>query len=180
MAVDLNVNTVAGSKVSTEGTAAAYGVAGVENTPASAPTDVVIINGSATKTVKIKKVIVSGLATTAGTMRVSLVKRTSTNTGGTSTSVTAAQFDSADSAATAITKLYTVNPVSVGTGVMLTAEALNFGVGGAAGSVTFDFSTRNDKAVYLRGVAEGLAINLNGGTVPSGGTFSYAIEFEEI
>lgn len=173
---DLNV----GGRISTEGEAAAYAVAGVANTPAPTPTDVVIINGSATKTVKIKKVIVSGLATTAGTMRASLVKRTTANTAGTSTSVTAAQFDSTDGAATSVTKLYTANPSSLGTGVMLAADALNFGVDGAAGHVVFDFANRNDKAIYLRGVAEGLAINFNGGTVPSGGKFDYHIEFEEI
>ena len=180
MAVDLNVITGAGSRTSTEGTAATYGVSGVANTPAATPTDVVILNGSATKTVKVKRVTVSGQATTAGSMNVSLVKRTAVNTAGTSTAVTAAQFDSIDSAATAVAKLYTVNPTSVGTGVALSAQELNFGVAGAAGTVVFDFANRNDKAIYLRGVAEGLAINLNGAAVPAGGTFGFTIEFEEI
>jgi hypothetical protein len=170
---------VAGGKVTTEGITATYGIAGAGNTPAPTPTDVFILNGSATKTVKIKRITVSGLATTAGTMSVSLVKRTTANTGGTSTAPSIALFDSKDAAATAVPKLYTANPSALGTGITLSTQSLNFGVAGAAANVVFDFSTRNDKAIYLRGVAEGLAINLNGGAVPSGGTFGYTIEFEE-
>ena len=170
---------VAGGKVTTEGITATYGIASVANTPAATPTDVFILNGSLTKTVKIKRVTVSGVATTAGTMRVVLVKRTAANTGGTSTAPSISKFDSNDSAATAVPKLYTANPSALGTVVNVSAQSLNFGVAGAAGNVMFDFSNRNDKAIYLRGVAEGLAINLNGDTVPTGGTFGYTVEFEE-
>jgi hypothetical protein len=178
--VDLNVITNAGSKTSTEGIYATYGIASVANTPAATPTDVAILNGSATKTVKIKRVTVSGLATTAGSLNVSIVKRTTANTGGTSTAPSIAQFDSLDATATAVPKLYTANPSALGTGVALSTQTLNFGVAGAAGTVIFDFANRNDKAICLHGVAEGLAINLNGGAVPTGGTFGYTIEFEEI
>jgi hypothetical protein len=180
MALDLNVITSAGSKTSTEGIYSTYGITGVANTPAATPTDVFILNGSATKTIKIKRVTVSGLATTAGSMNVSLVKRTVVNTAGTSTAPSIAQFDSLDASATAVPKLYTANPSALGAGVSLSSQTLNFGVAGAAGTVIFDFANRNDKAIYLHGVAEGLAINLNGGAVPSGGTFGYTIEFEEI
>ena len=180
MAVDLNVNTVAGSKTSTEGTYSTYGVSGQGKTPAATTTDIVTLTGSATKIVKIKRVTVSGQAATAGSMDVSLVKRTASNTGGTSTTVTAGQFDSTDSASTAVAKLYTANPSALGAGVALTTQTLNFGVAGAAGTVVFDFANRNDKAIYLRGIAELLAINLNGGTVPATSLLGYTIEFEEI
>ncbi|KMO85850.1 hypothetical protein AB840_11295 [Megasphaera cerevisiae DSM 20462] len=167
-------------KASTEGKNPTYGVSGVALTPDATPTDVVTVYASAAKSVKVKKVIVSGVATTAGTMNVSLVKRTAANTGGTSTSPSIGQFDSADSAATATVKVYSAKPTSVGAGVAIASKALNFGVAGAAGIVEFDFTTRNDKALYLRGAAQGMAINLNGGAVPSGGALGYAIEFEEL
>lgn len=174
--IDFNVS----GRISTEGKAAAYGIAGVANTPAATPTDVFTLYGSSTKTIKVKKVIVFAMATTAGTMRACLIKRTVANTGGTSTAPSISKLDSTDSAATAVPALYTANPSAVGTGIKVAAKPLNFGLAGAAGMVEFDFSTRNDKALYLRGTAEGIAINLNGDAVPAGGTFGYAIEFEEI
>ncbi|MFA6875729.1 MAG: hypothetical protein WCQ87_03750 [Parabacteroides sp.] len=174
--IDLNV----GGRVNTEGQAATYGVSGVANTPAATPTDIVTLYGSATKTVKIKRVTVSGQATTAGSMPVSLVKRTAVNTTGTSSAPSIAKFDSTDGAATATPLLYTANPSALGAGVMVASQTLNMGVAGAADTVYFDFSNRNDKAIYLHGVAEGLAINLNGATVPTAGTFGYTVEFEEL
>lgn len=163
-----------------DSTKATYAVAGVNNTPAATATDVVTISGSATKSVRIKKVTLSGFAGTAGTMRASLFKRTAANTGGTSTTVTAAQFDSTDAAPTAVCKLYTANPSAVGTGVMIAAGALNFGLTGYAGNLTFDFADRNDKPIILNSATEFLAINLNGNAVPASGTFDYMIEFEEV
>ena len=179
---DLNVgayDTGGLLRTTNEGKRGTYAVAAVGVTPATTPTDMVLISGSTTETIRIKSVTVSGLATTAGTMDVSLIKRTTANTGGTATNPTPAQFDSTDAAPTATVSQYSVNPTALGTGVALFTKKLNFGLAGAAGSVTFDFATRNDKALLLRGVAHGLAINFNGGAVPSGGTISYAIEFEE-
>ena len=183
---DLNVGladiAVAPNKslqVTTEGTAATYGVAGVAITPAATPTDVVTIIGSATKTVRIKQVTVSGVASTAGSMDVSLVKRTAANTAGTASTPSIALFDSADGVATAVVKQYSANPSALGAGIAIANKTLNLGLAGAAGAVVFDFATRNDKALILRGVAQCLAINLNGQAVPTGGAISYTIEFEE-
>lgn len=161
-----------------EGLQGTYAVAAVAVTPVATPTDVVTVYGSATKTVRVKNVTVSGVATTAGSMDVSLIKRTAANTVGTFTVPVAAKFDSSDAAPTAALKQYSANP-TVGAGVALATKKLNMGVPGAGGVVTFDFATRNDKALILRGVAEGLAINLNGQAVPDGGTITYAVEFEE-
>lgn len=168
-------------RVTTEGVNATYGIASAGNTPVATPTDVATLYGSASKTVRVKRVTVSGQATTAGSMNVSLIKRTAANTGGTSTTPTIGQFDSADAAATATALLYnTTNPTTLGAGVALSMQTLNFGVAGAAGTVVFDFSNRNDKPIILNGVAQGLAINFNGGAVPTGGTFGYTIEFDEV
>jgi hypothetical protein len=156
-----------------------YSVSGVAITPASTPTDVVVLWGSATKVVKVRKIIVSGVAASAGTMDVSIVKRTAANTGTTATFPTAGKFDSLDSANTASPVLYTANP-TLGAGISLRTKKLNFGVAGAAGTVVFDFAANNDKPLILRGVTQGAAINFNGGSVPTSGVISYEVEFEEI
>jgi hypothetical protein len=187
--IDANIQLVLGTaaisstnpmpSLAKEQTKGTYGISAIGVTPAATPTDLLTVYGSATKAVRIKLITVSGLATTAGTMDVSLVKRTAVNTAGTSTSPTIALFDSTDATATAVAAQYSVNPTSVGAGSALATKKLNLGVAGAAGSITFDFATRNDKALILHGVVQGLAINLNGGTVPTGGTLSYSVEWEE-
>lgn len=169
---------VTGSQISTEGWKATYGASDDNLTPAATPTDVVIINGSATKTVRIRSITVSGLATTAGSMDLSLVKRTTADSGGTSSTQHWAKFDSSDGNATAVVTEYTANP-TVGDGYTISTKTLNFGVAGASGTVTWDFSDKNDKALVLRGVAQGLALNFNGDTLPNGSKFSYAIEWTE-
>lgn len=179
---DLNVgayNNTGELRVTTEGTVPTYAISAVAVTPAATPTDVVTVYGSATKTVRVKSVVVSGVATTAGSMDVSLIKRTAVNTGGTSSAPAIASFDSSDPVATSTVAQYSVNPTGLGAGVMLATKNLNMGVAGAGGTVIFDFATRDDKALILRGAAEGLAINLNGQAVPAGGKITYAVEFEE-
>lgn len=178
LAQDLLTNSAGNLYVSTEGQKATYGVVGAQITPAATTTDIVTLVGSATKTVVVKRVIVSGLATTAGSMDVSLVKRTTANSGGTATQPSIAQYDSSDAAPTAVVNQYSANP-TLGTGVALKNQLLNFGLTGSTGQALFEFSTRNDKPLILRGVAQSLAINLNGQAVPSGGKLSYTVEWEE-
>ena len=45
--------------------------------------------------------------------------------------------------------------------------------------VVWDFATRQDKAMILRGSTDYLMINLNGAAIPSGGVFDFEIETEE-
>jgi hypothetical protein len=166
--------------VVTYGSVATYGVQDASvNLPAT-PTDVVTLTGSATKTIRIKKVVVSGLAnTTAGTMDVSLYLRLVADASGTSTTVVAAKYDSADASPTAVVKEYSVLPDITAGSTALKTKKLNFGLKGAAGEAIFDFTSNNTKPLYIRGVAQQLAINFNGQAVPSGGNISYEIIWEE-
>lgn len=176
--VDTDVNKA--KQVTTEGVAATYGVSEVAIVPFATPTDLVVLTGSATKTGRVKHICVSGIATTAGSMDVSLVKHTVADTAGTKAAAPGiAKFDSTDAAASCAVNRYTAAPTVDASGVILATKTLNFGVAGAAGQVVFDFATRNDKAVILRGVAQELAINLNGQALPAGGKITYAIEWEE-
>lgn len=162
-----------------DGNRATYSVSGVANTPATTPTDVVTLYGSATKTIAIRRITFSGMATTAGSMDVVVTKRTAVNTAGTSSAVTIGKFNSNDGTATATPLLYTANPTGLGAGVAILAKTCNFGVAGAAGVVEWDFTGPNGKPIYLIGTAQGLAINLGGAAVPTGGTFGYTITWEE-
>jgi len=186
MPVDLTVNVEnalydanKSLQVTTEGVAATFAIAAMGVTPAATPTDVVTIYGSATKTVRIKSVTVSGLATTAGSMDVSLIRRSAANTEGTASTPTPVAFDTQDAVAAATVSQYSVNPTELGAGHTFATKTLNLGVAGAAGTITFDFATRNDKAFVLRGATQGVAINFNGLAVPDGGQISYSLEWEE-
>ena len=180
-----------------------YTVSGVAVTLASAATDAVLLQGSATKSIQIKKVTVYGLCTSAaGTMDVSLVKRTTLDTNnasctaslvpfacctgsttgtcaGVHTAPAITAYDSNDPTATAVAWQFSTNSGTVGTGTVLEDRMLNFGLVGATGTVEFSFANKNDKPPRLRNTSEWLAINFNGQTVPTSGAISYTIEFEE-
>lgn len=179
--------TVAGEELYASKTQYRYAQLGF--TPVATPTDVILIQGSALKTRRIKRVKLGGVATAAGNQPAQLIKRTSAPSLGSAvlTAVTAAQQDSGDPAPAADT-----NAVStVGTANITTpgTAAGTFGVGrvqlAAAGSgvaandLVWDFATRMDKAPVLRGVAQYLCVNLNGIALPTGAAFDFEIEIEE-
>lgn len=175
----LGVDTSSAAIVNTEGKKKTYAVTGVAITPAATTTDLAILNGSSTKTIKVTRVTVSGLATTAGTMDVTLMQRSTADSGGTCTTPTIVPEDSNDSAATGVLTTCTANPTT-GTAVGgIADQKLDFGVAGAAANIVFDFGNRPSKEPTLRGAAAGLAIYLNGQAVPTGGTISYTIEWTE-
>lgn len=156
----------------TEGYKASYSASATALAPAATATDIFEIKGSATKTVRITRIQITGVATAAGTYDVQVVKRSTANTGGTSTAPTAVPHDSADAAATAALKAYTANP-TLGTAVG-TMRAQKATVGTAATSavpcvpVVLEFGKDNVRACVLRGIAESLCVNLNGVTITGG------------
>jgi hypothetical protein len=148
---------------------------------AATATDIATITGSSTKTIYIQHIIISGIQTTTGTADISFIKRSTVDTGGTSTAQAIAPHDSANAAATATVLAYTANPAALGTAVG-NVRRIHLPVSSAAagGSATalFDFGDTG-QALILRGVAQQLAINLNGATL-AGGAFNINIEWYEI
>jgi hypothetical protein len=147
---------------------------------AAAATDIFTITGSATATVFVTQVIVSGIQTTAGLADVLLLTRSTANTAGTSGAVTAVPMDTTDAAASATVLAYTANPT---TGTLVGAVKRAYvEVGAATGVVNeafiFDFGKRG-KPLTLRGIAQVLAVNLNGATL-AGGTFDITVEWYEV
>lgn len=149
-------------------------------TPAATPTDVFLLPGSATKTVRVRRVKISALATTAGSMVFNLVKRSSASTGGTSTAGVAVPMDSNNAAATAAPLVFTANPSSLGTSVgNVDTDLLSFGVSAANPIYDETYGTNNTQAIVLRGAAQCLAINLNGGALPTGAEIAVRVVWSE-
>jgi hypothetical protein len=172
-------NTAAQLYIDNEGLKTSYRVSGAI-TLAATPTDVFVLPGSASKTVRLRRLRIYSAATTAGTMTLSLVKRSAADTGGTSTATTVVPLDSADAAGSAAPLTYTANPSALGTALGSVDTALiDFGL--TASGPVFDetFGQAGAQTVVLRGVAQNLAINLNGGTLPTGAQFSYVCEYTE-
>lgn len=83
--------------------------------PAASATDIVCIAGSASKTIRVRDIVLSGSAGTLVTVPVSLIRRAAVNTGGTAAGTTA-------NPANAITKRDTNNGTAVATLVSYTAN----------------------------------------------------------
>jgi hypothetical protein len=96
---------------------ATYATTAVAFAYAASGTDIFTITGSATKTIRILRISVTGTQTTGAMRDVLLIKRSAANTGGTSATPTIAPYDSNSSAATAVVRNYTANPSALGASV---------------------------------------------------------------
>ena len=153
-------DTTGGQYINIEGRKATYS-AFVSFTAVAG--DIAILPGSATKTIRVTRVEVSFFTSgTAGVETVQLIKRSAANSGGTSAAIPVVPHDSGFAAASAAPLNYTVAGTpgaAVGTirGVQFNdaSSALP-----GANSWIWDFGSRPSSAIVLRGVAQGLAINL--------------------
>lgn len=152
------------------------------------PTDALVIQGSATKTVRVKRIKITGQATAQGSMPVQLIRRSTAGTLGSAvlTAVTAGKHDTSDIAGTAVVSTVgTANYTTVGTTAgtvevgRLGMSALATGTAGDGQAVVWDYSTRMDKAMVLRGATDFLCVNFNGAAIPSGGVVDFTVELEE-
>lgn len=148
--------------------------------PVASATDIVYINGSATKTVTINRIFITGTAGTAVAVPVQIIKRSAATSGGTCAAMTSVPLDSSDTAATAVVNSCTANPTpgaAVGT---VASQSVFFSLSSAVNAQPgdFTFGDTNGKPVVLRGVAQGLAVNLNAVSVSSG-VLNVWIEYTE-
>lgn len=147
--------------------------------PAATATDLVTIYGSATKTINILNIYVTGVQTTAGQIQILLIKRSTANTVGTSTAQTRIPYDSNDVASTATVLAYTANP-TLGTAIgnVRGDRAFLPGAASAGDAQGLAWSFVNGKPMILRGIAQGVCINLAGATL-AGGSLNVTIEWTE-
>lgn len=133
--------------------------------PATSPTDVFTLTGSATKTIKITSILIAGTNTGNTNALYILLKRSTANSGGTSSTLTAVPHDSNSAAATATARSYTANP-TLGTLVGNFYGGLIFLPALASTNVAHDvehiFGVTNEQPIVLRGTSEVFSINFNG------------------
>jgi hypothetical protein len=147
---------------------ATYSASGTE-TLAATPTDVFVIEGSATKTIYVRSFEVSCVKTTAGQAVVNLIKRSVANTGD-SIAVTPVPLDGNDIASVAAVRYYSVNPSALGSAVgTVSRKYMTFPAPATAGWGSLIeqwlWGTTMDRYLTLRGAAQSLAINMGGATL---------------
>jgi len=147
------------------------------------------IAGSASKTVRVKRIQVGGTSTAAGSCLYGLQRVSSVGTGGTGVTPTAAKADSASAAATAVVTHYTTAAQSAGTaagGTITQATLLTSIVTLPTTGMVPLYSIFPPQgapigsSLVLRGTADALELgNLNGGNLPAGTVLQYTVELEE-
>ena len=158
-----------------------YSAAIVGLASAITATDIFTITGSATKTVRVTRIVVNGVQTTAAQVNVLIIKRSTANTAGTSTAPTRVSYDSTNAAATATVLAYTANPTlgtAVGTGSARRAFIPGAATASDAQGLEIVSGDVGQQQMTLRGLAEVLAINLNSTTV-AGSAFNITVEWTE-
>jgi len=151
--------------------------------PAATPTDWLTILGSATKTIRITRIVIASRATGAGIYRVSVIKYSVAYTGGTPAAVAMIPLDSASAAATALVQTWASGLPTPGTPV---GKLLDESVPQAVlATPTFDtrrewkFGDANGQTCVLRGVAQYLALNSAAVALPGGTVFDVTVEWTE-
>lgn len=151
-----------------------YFGASVTYSATAAATDIFVITGSATRLVRVQRLVFSGTQTVSGNVgTVAITKHSIANTGGTAASITAVSVDSTQIPASAVLKNYTVNPTVDASALIVWQPRVLIAAPATAdvSGVIFDFDFTkllNGKPLTLRGIAQELAISLGGGTLPTG------------
>lgn len=150
------------------------------------PTVAFIIFGSASATVRVRKLRLAGAATAAANMPYTLYRGSTTGTIGSAVlgNITSSKADSSNGAASAVcstvgTANYTTVPTTAGLigASRLQMPALTTGLGVSAD--LWQFGTGGEQSVVLRGTSECFAVNFNGTAIPAGGVVDFAIEWTE-
>jgi hypothetical protein len=140
---------------------------------------ILTINGSATKTVRVRRVIISGTVPVTALTEPLYINKVSSATPSTGTSVvpTKTPLDSNSAAATAVVENFTANPTDQTLVGEIMAPFLSLGVGTTVNRpLEIDFGKLGSAAI-LRSASEGLAINLAHVTTAS--TLTVSVEWTE-
>ncbi len=163
-----------------EGLLPTYSVSAAGITPAATATDVVILSGSASRLVKLRRILVGGAATAASVFVFNLNRRSTAASGGTATTPTPVRRDTRDQAATAVVQQFSANPSAVGTDAgLLLAIRHSLGALATPGvSSQFLLGDNTEESIALQN-GEFLAINFGGAAIPSGMVFDYTLVWTE-
>lgn len=183
-AVPVNATIVSGGTINVVpvGTLATYSASTQSLVTVATPTDILTITGSATKTVKVNRILISGTQTNSGQAHFYLIKRSTADSGGTSSTVTATSHDSTDAAATAVVTSYTANPTlgtTVGTVRAITLLIPSSNAASSTGSISaLELAQAPQKSIVLNGTSQQLVVNLNSISM-AGSALDIVVEWTE-
>lgn len=145
------------------------------------------VHGSASKTIYITQITVSGNATATSYAHFTLIKRSAATTGGTSTTQTDIPLDSSDAAGTATVKSYTAVATEGASVGVLQYRSLILPITAATATqfpieqeIIFDYAvTAGLKPITLRGTAQNIALQPRA-TLPAGTVLNVSVEWYEL
>lgn len=186
-ALDVNLKTALSAdidSVSTEGKKATYAGGGSFNPGNVALTDVFALQGSASKTIKVRKVRLSGINGTGGSAITAIVeaRRTTAPTGTGTITVTKGAVDSTNAASGAGTCVVYSAPPTVGTtlqAIFANAKLLIPLAGAAGESVEWTFGVANEQPPTIRGTSEYFVINVTVAVLSGSPSFTITVEWTE-
>lgn len=146
--------------------------------PVASASDVCTLSGSATKTIKVRRITFTSLPTTIVSEPIQILKRSTASVYTSAVALTKTPYDSSNAASTvALAEAFTANP-TVGTLVGALADVvLPFGLTGTGNApYTFVFGQLG-QPIVLRGVAQSVVVNLNATTFS--GTVGCTFEWTE-
>ncbi|MGC9966398.1 MAG: hypothetical protein ABSE08_13430 [Syntrophobacteraceae bacterium] len=142
--------------------------------------DLFYVQGSATRTVKIKRIMLSFNCATAGAYYFQLQRHAATGTGNNSAD-TPQPMDSRNvTAATAVVKHQTAASGAPTSPVILGSQRIYVATNnGSVQSVVWEFAGKNSMPLIVSGATDFVSVSMNGQTITSNGTYDFEIEFEE-
>ncbi len=148
----------------------------------SAFQDILVLQGSATKTIRVTKIVVTGgTATAAGFLNPLIIRESALGAGGTSSTQTAAARDTTNSAATGTLTLYTATPAAGTVVSTMDSCRLFFAISTSPATpdvCAFTYGINNDQMPTLRGTGDFIAVNF-GGVTQAGAVADLFIEWTE-
>jgi hypothetical protein len=177
------------SLVSVDSGKATYRAAANFTPQATNAVTLVSIQGSATKTVRVKRFGVGGVSTANGQNVMQLLKTSALGAGGTTVTPTPTPLDSASAAATAVVQHYTTTLKATGTAIGGPISMANVQTGVTAVPTVMtpaqtqmfpEFGAPIGQAIVLRGAAQYLELqNVAAANLAAGTVLCYFIEWEE-
>lgn len=146
---------------------------------ASAATDILQIQGSSTKTVKIAKIRLSGIASSVTVLDIALIKRSTAASGGTPTTQTALPLNSSNAAATAVVTTF-AGATTAGTPVgTIVSDKLFLSTSTTQpGIIEWNFETAGLQAFTLNGTSQYACLNVGAVTI-AGNSLDFTVFFTE-
>jgi hypothetical protein len=144
--------------------------------------DAVCIFGSASKTVRVKRIAISGTDTTAQTVAAALVLRSAANSGGTSTTPTVAPLDPSNAAGTAVVRAYTAVPTPGATIATVRAQSIPLPAAASATQyppVVWTFGENSTQDIVLKGTAQGACVNFPAAFTTAGAIVNVDVTWTE-